>query len=71
IDLYSLDGTYCCPNRMRNDLSPIFGPVYQGATFPENSPGMRAGIKPLGLLRKPGSYGELQEKADSSARGLP
>lgn len=44
-------------------LAPI-GPVYHGGTLSGNPVAMEAGLKAIELLEKPGTFEELQRKAD-------
>ena len=62
-------GAYGASTQIMQTVSPL-GPMYQAGTLSGNPVAMAAGIKTLQLLRRPGTYEELEAKAARLAQGL-
>ena len=52
------------------ELVAPLGPVYQAGTLSGNPLAMAAGIEALSILREPGTYTKLDDRANMLARGL-
>jgi glutamate-1-semialdehyde 2,1-aminomutase len=62
-------GAYGGRREVMGMVAPL-GPVYQAGTLSGNPLGMVAGIETLKLLREPGVYQELDERASCLAQGI-
>ena len=62
-------GAYGGKREIMDVVAPL-GPVYQAGTLSGNPLAVSAGIATLNVLRKPGLYEGLQQKADALSMGL-
>lgn len=62
-------GAYGGRREVMEQVAPL-GPVYQAGTLSGNPLAMRAGIETLKLLKSPGFYGVLEEKARTLEEGF-
>ena len=62
-------GAYGGKREIMEQIAPA-GPVYQAGTLSGNPVAMTAGIKTLEILRRPGVYDDLREKAEYLREGL-
>jgi len=62
-------GAYGGRREIMEHVAPL-GPVYQAGTLSGNPLAMTAGIETLKVLRQPGFYAELEEKAKALEEGL-
>lgn len=62
-------GAYAASKKLMEMVSPV-GPVYQAGTLSGNPLAMAGGIATLEILKEPGTYETLEERAESLAKGL-
>lgn len=62
-------GAYAGPAKYMQQVSPV-GPMYQAGTLSGNPLAMAGGIATLEILKEPGAYETLEERAGQLATGL-